>query len=117
MGSFVPQTPGCQRLWPVSTVPRAILRTCYPHASQLPVALTLAALAPASPPARLVSDEIMELVNPSARMVYVGKAAGYHTRRQEEIHELLLAFAEAGGSREEDGGKGEGPMRGGGAIW
>ncbi|PNH09366.1 Siroheme synthase [Tetrabaena socialis] len=45
---------------------------------------------------RLVSDEIMQLVGPGARMVYVGKTAGYHTRRQEEIHELLLAFAEAG---------------------
>ncbi|EFJ46249.1 hypothetical protein VOLCADRAFT_81921 [Volvox carteri f. nagariensis] len=45
---------------------------------------------------RLVSDEILQLVNPAARMVYVGKTAGYHTRRQEEIHELLLAFAEAG---------------------
>ncbi|KAG2434498.1 hypothetical protein HYH02_012324 [Chlamydomonas schloesseri] len=45
---------------------------------------------------RLVSDEILQLVGPSARMVYVGKTAGYHTRRQEEIHELLLAFAEAG---------------------
>lgn len=45
---------------------------------------------------RLVSDEIMQLVSPAARMVYVGKTAGYHTRRQEEIHELLLAFAEAG---------------------
>ncbi|GFR45302.1 hypothetical protein Agub_g6660 [Astrephomene gubernaculifera] len=45
---------------------------------------------------RLVSDEILQLVNPGARMVYVGKTAGYHTRRQEEIHELLLAFAEAG---------------------
>lgn len=31
-------------------------------------------------------------------MVYVGKQSGYHTRTQEEIHELLLAFAEAGAS-------------------
>ncbi|GLI70463.1 hypothetical protein VaNZ11_015373 [Volvox africanus] len=45
---------------------------------------------------RLVSDEILQLVSPAARMVYVGKTAGYHTRRQEEIHELLLAFADAG---------------------
>lgn len=33
---------------------------------------------------------------PSARMVYVGKEKGYHSRTQEEIHELLLQFAEAG---------------------
>ncbi len=29
-------------------------------------------------------------------MVYVGKQAGLHTRTQEEIHQLLLAFSEAG---------------------
>lgn len=45
---------------------------------------------------RLVSDDVLRLVHPGARMVYVGKQAGYHTRTQEEIHELLLAFAEAG---------------------
>ncbi|MEW5306822.1 MAG: hypothetical protein WDW36_009260 [Sanguina aurantia] len=45
---------------------------------------------------RLVSDDILRLVSPSARMVYVGKAAGFHTRTQDEIHELLLAFASAG---------------------
>jgi siroheme synthase len=32
-----------------------------------------------------------ELCSPSATLVYVGKAAGYHTRSQEEIHELLQA--------------------------
>eukprot|EP00195_Chlamydomonas_chlamydogama_P017606 CAMPEP_0202915996 /NCGR_PEP_ID=MMETSP1392-20130828/67347_1 /ASSEMBLY_ACC=CAM_ASM_000868 /TAXON_ID=225041 /ORGANISM="Chlamydomonas chlamydogama, Strain SAG 11-48b" /LENGTH=363 /DNA_ID=CAMNT_0049608227 /DNA_START=122 /DNA_END=1214 /DNA_ORIENTATION=+ len=45
---------------------------------------------------RLVSDDILRLVHPGARMVYVGKHSGYHTRSQEEIHSLLLAFAEAG---------------------
>lgn len=45
---------------------------------------------------RLVSDDILRLVNPGARMVYVGKEAGYHTRTQDEIHSLLQAFAEAG---------------------
>ena len=62
---------------------------------------------------RLVSDEIMQLVSPAARMVYVGKTAGYHTRRQEEIHELLLAFAEAGacGGRARDVG-----VAGGGVL-
>lgn len=42
---------------------------------------------------RLVSPEILALVNPGARMVYVGKAKGLHTRSQEEIHDLLVAFA------------------------
>jgi len=45
---------------------------------------------------RLVSNEILNLVRAEARMVYVGKRAGYHTRTQEEIHELLAAFADAG---------------------
>lgn len=31
---------------------------------------------------RLVSDEILSLVHPGARMVYVGKQAGLHTRSQ-----------------------------------
>ena len=45
---------------------------------------------------RLVSNEILNLARAEARMVYVGKRAGYHTRTQEEIHELLAAFADAG---------------------
>ncbi len=32
-------------------------------------------------------------MHPGARMVYVGKAAGFHTRTQEEIHALLQARA------------------------
>ncbi|XP_028117853.1 uncharacterized protein LOC114315437 [Camellia sinensis] len=32
----------------------------------------------------------------SERLLYVGKTAGYHNRTQEEMHELLLSFAEAG---------------------
>jgi len=31
---------------------------------------------------RLVSDDILRLVHGGARMVYVGKQAGYHTRTQ-----------------------------------
>lgn len=42
---------------------------------------------------RLVSPEILALVNPAARIVYVGKSKGLHTRSQEEIHDLLVAFA------------------------
>lgn len=29
------------------------------------------------------------LVNMDARMVYVGKQSGFHTRTQDEIHQLL----------------------------
>lgn len=47
---------------------------------------------------RLVSNEVLDLVGDSARLLYVGKTAGYHSRTQEEIHELLLSFAEAGAS-------------------
>eukprot|EP00892_Ulva_mutabilis_P006900 jgi/Ulvmu1/4582/UM002_0311.1 len=36
------------------------------------------------------------MAGPGARMVYVGKEKGYHSRTQEEIHELLLQFAEVG---------------------
>lgn len=45
---------------------------------------------------RLVSTEILELVHAGARLLYVGKTSGYHSRTQDEIHELLLNFAEAG---------------------
>ncbi|KAL5209111.1 hypothetical protein ABZP36_004734 [Zizania latifolia] len=44
---------------------------------------------------RLVSNDVLDLVGESARLLYVGKMAGYHSRTQEEIHELLLSFAEA----------------------
>ncbi|XP_040381574.1 S-adenosyl-L-methionine-dependent uroporphyrinogen III methyltransferase, chloroplastic [Oryza brachyantha] len=45
---------------------------------------------------RLVSNDVLDLVGDGARLLYVGKTAGYHSRTQEEIHELLLSFAEAG---------------------
>eukprot|EP00249_Psilotum_nudum_P013132 c24168_g1_i1 orf=126-1358(+) len=45
---------------------------------------------------RLVSPDILDMVHTGARLLYVGKAAGYHSRTQDEIHELLLNFAEAG---------------------
>lgn len=45
---------------------------------------------------RLVSNHVLDLVGPNARLLYVGKTAGYHSRTQEEIHQLLLSFAEAG---------------------
>ena len=36
-------------------------------------------------PCRLVSPDILRLVHNSARMVYVGKQRGYHTRTQTEV--------------------------------
>eukprot|EP00252_Welwitschia_mirabilis_P001858 TRINITY_DN11825_c0_g2_i1.p1 TRINITY_DN11825_c0_g2~~TRINITY_DN11825_c0_g2_i1.p1 ORF type:complete len:261 (-),score=57.23 TRINITY_DN11825_c0_g2_i1:949-1731(-) len=45
---------------------------------------------------RLVSTDILDMVHAGARLLYVGKTAGYHSRTQDEIHELLLNFAEAG---------------------
>lgn len=45
---------------------------------------------------RLVSNDVMDLVGSDAKLLYVGKTAGYHSRTQEEIHELLLSFAEVG---------------------
>ncbi|CAJ2639224.1 unnamed protein product [Trifolium pratense] len=45
---------------------------------------------------RLVSNDVLDLVSNDAKLLYVGKTAGYHSRTQEEIHELLLNFAEAG---------------------
>ncbi|XP_077250976.1 urophorphyrin methylase 1 [Tasmannia lanceolata] len=45
---------------------------------------------------RLVSNDVLDLVRGDARLLYVGKTAGYHSRTQEEIHELLLSFAEVG---------------------
>ncbi|GMN55323.1 hypothetical protein TIFTF001_024430 [Ficus carica] len=69
---------------------------------------------------RLVSNDVLDLVGEDAKLLYVGKTAGYHSRTQvswnlsefhsfflvfeckmlnwflEEIHELLLSFAEAG---------------------
>ncbi len=43
-----------------------------------------------------MSPDILRLVNESATMIYVGKAAGLHTRSQEEIHALLCQYAERG---------------------
>lgn len=45
---------------------------------------------------RLVSADILDMVHDGARLLYVGKTSGYHSRTQDEIHELLLSSAEAG---------------------
>ncbi|MFC4259277.1 uroporphyrinogen-III C-methyltransferase [Marinobacter lacisalsi] len=42
---------------------------------------------------RLVSPEIMELVNPKAELIHVGKASGCHYVAQEETNELLVQLA------------------------
>jgi uroporphyrin-III C-methyltransferase len=47
---------------------------------------------------RLVSEDILQLCSPSALMVYVGKQRSFHTRSQEEIQELLAAFAARAGA-------------------
>ena len=43
-----------------------------------------------------MSAEILDLVHKGATLVYVGKEKGFHTRTQEEIHELLCSFAQQG---------------------
>lgn len=47
---------------------------------------------------RLVGEDVLELIGPSTLAIYVGKQKGYHTRTQEEIQELLGAFAINGAS-------------------
>ncbi|KAJ4938734.1 hypothetical protein NE237_000075 [Protea cynaroides] len=44
---------------------------------------------------RLVSSDVLNMIGPEAWLLYVSKTAGYYSRTQ-EIHELLLSFAEAG---------------------
>ncbi|GAB4823590.1 hypothetical protein N2152v2_010636 [Parachlorella kessleri] len=45
---------------------------------------------------RLVSEDILSMVHAGAIMVYVGKQRGFHTRTQDEIHDLLLHFTREG---------------------
>ncbi|MCS7193840.1 MAG: uroporphyrinogen-III C-methyltransferase [Meiothermus sp.] len=42
---------------------------------------------------RLVSPDVLELVNPKAHRIYVGKTRGTQTQAQEKILSLLLAYA------------------------
>jgi len=42
---------------------------------------------------RLVSPAILDLVHRDAKMLYVGKQAGFHTRTQDEIEAMLLGLA------------------------
>lgn len=45
---------------------------------------------------RLVSQEILELVNPGAHRIYVGKEMGEQDKVQEDIFTLMLAYAKTG---------------------
>lgn len=45
---------------------------------------------------QLVSPAVLELVNPAARRIYVGKQAGNHTLPQAEINDLLVQLAHEG---------------------
>ncbi len=42
---------------------------------------------------RLVSNELLDYVKPECKRVYVGKQAGYHSKTQEEINEILVECA------------------------
>lgn len=39
---------------------------------------------------RLVSNDVLDLVGPDARLLYVGKTAGYHSRTQVKIMSFFL---------------------------
>lgn len=45
---------------------------------------------------RLVSKEVLALVRKEAELIYVGKQRAWHSKRQEEINQLLLEYAQAG---------------------
>lgn len=45
---------------------------------------------------RLVSERLLDEVPPTAERIFVGKAPGEHSAKQEEINELLLHHARAG---------------------
>ncbi|CAI06596.1 uroporphyrinogen-III C-methyltransferase [Aromatoleum aromaticum] len=44
----------------------------------------------------LVGDGILELINPTARMIYAGKEAGHHALPQDQINHLLVQLARTG---------------------
>lgn len=44
---------------------------------------------------RLVSDDILDLVNPFAERIYVGKSTGRHSLKQSEINTLLVHLAQS----------------------
>ncbi|KAM7265349.1 hypothetical protein ACFE04_003032 [Oxalis oulophora] len=42
---------------------------------------------------RLVSNQVLDLVAPNARLLYVGKTAGYHSRTQETVINVVLIIS------------------------
>ena len=44
----------------------------------------------------LVSPEVLELIGPAARRIYVGKERNHHTMKQDEINALLVRLARRG---------------------
>ena len=45
---------------------------------------------------RLVSEEVLQLVNPKAHRIYVGKEMGEQDKVQDDIFTLMLAYAKSG---------------------
>ena len=45
---------------------------------------------------RLLDSSLLDLARPEAERIYVGKAAGQHTKEQSEIHQLLVERAKEG---------------------
>ncbi len=45
---------------------------------------------------RLLDDQLLDLATPTAEIIYVGKAAGEHTKPQAEINQLLVTKAKEG---------------------
>jgi uroporphyrin-III C-methyltransferase len=45
---------------------------------------------------RLIQEEVLALVKPSAERIYMGKPVGKHDSRQDEIHEVLASKAREG---------------------
>ncbi len=45
---------------------------------------------------KLISDEILALIPPKTKKVYVGKSKGEHSMKQEEINQLLIKYAHEG---------------------
>jgi uroporphyrin-III C-methyltransferase len=45
---------------------------------------------------RLVARELLDLAPPLAQRIFVGKRRSHHSLRQEEIHRLMIAHAQAG---------------------
>lgn len=45
---------------------------------------------------RLVGEGILDFINPSAELIFVGKESSFHTSPQEEINELIVLHARRG---------------------